>query len=73
MMIEKKFVNNELEIELVSNIDNKQNIWFRGKHIAQILGYNDTDQAIRKHVDAEDKKTRSRRNDGGLATGISYI
>ena len=46
MMIEKKFVNNELEIELVSYIDNKQNIWFRGKHIAQILGYNDTDQAI---------------------------
>ena len=35
-MIEKTFTNNELEIELTSYIDNKQNIWFKGKVIAQL-------------------------------------
>ena len=28
-MIEKKFVNDDLEIELTSFIDNKQNVWKR--------------------------------------------
>lgn len=32
--------------------------WFVGKDVAQVLGYNDTNQAIRKHVDEEDKLTR---------------
>ena len=54
-MIEKKFVNKDLEIELTSFIDNKQNVWFLGEDIAQILGYSDTKQAIRKHVSAENK------------------
>ena len=38
-MIEKKFVNEDLEIELTSFIDHKQNVWFRGKDVAEILGY----------------------------------
>lgn len=33
--------------------------WFVGKDIAATLGYLDTDQAIRAHVDEEDKLTRS--------------
>lgn len=33
--------------------------YFVGKDVADILGYADTDQAIRKHVDEEDKLTRS--------------
>lgn len=37
----------------MSYIDNKQDIWFRGKDIAKILGNVDTDQAIRKFVGAE--------------------
>ena len=45
-MIEKTFTNNELEIELVSYTDTKQNIWFKGKDIAEILGYIDQDDAI---------------------------
>ena len=49
-MIEKTFANDELEIELTSYNDNKQNIWFKGKDIAKILGYTDTDQALRKNV-----------------------
>ena len=32
--------------------------YFVGKDVADILGYADTDQAIRKHVDEEDKLTR---------------
>ena len=49
-MIEKKFANEDLEIELTSYIDNKQNVWFKGKDVARILGYSDTDKAIRIHV-----------------------
>lgn len=30
--------------------------WLVGKDVAQALGYSDTDQALRKHVDEEDKK-----------------
>lgn len=32
--------------------------WFVGKDVAQALGYKDTDQALRMHVDEEDKLTR---------------
>ena len=32
--------------------------WLVGKDVAEILGYSDTNQAIRKHVDDEDKLTR---------------
>ena len=40
-LIEKTFANDELEIELISYIDHKQNIWFKEKDIAKILGYRD--------------------------------
>ena len=33
-MNEKMFVNDDLEIELTSYIDDKQNVWFRGKDVA---------------------------------------
>lgn len=32
--------------------------WFVGKDVAEILGYKDTDYAIRAHVDEEDKLIR---------------
>ena len=32
--------------------------WLVGKDVAAALGYGDTDQALRKHVDSEDKLTR---------------
>lgn len=32
--------------------------WFVGKDVAAALGYGDTDQALRKHVDTEDRLTR---------------
>lgn len=37
-------------------IDNE--VWFVGKDVAEVLGYSDTNQAIRKHIDEEDKLTR---------------
>ena len=32
--------------------------WFVGKDIAKILGYRDTSDALKKHVEAEDKLSR---------------
>ena len=51
-MIEKKFANEDLEIELTSFIDDKQNVWFKGKDIATILGYSNTKKAVLIHVDS---------------------
>ena len=65
-MLEKRFNNAKLGIELTSYIDDKQNIRFLGKDIANILGYSDTDKAIRKHVDDEDKYKGPAKTAGGL-------
>ena len=46
-MIEKKYINQDMNIELTSYIDNKQNVWFRGKDVASILGYSNTIDAIK--------------------------
>ena len=54
-MIEKKFAHDDLEIELTSFIDDKQNVWFWEKDVAKILGYSDTDDALRQHVDKKYK------------------
>lgn len=43
--------------QLTSYVDEKQNIWFKRKEIAELLGYQDLDQVIRKNVDSEDIKT----------------
>ena len=55
-MLEKSYKNNDLGVEITSYIDKQQNIFFIGKDVAKILGYQDTNQAIRKHVDEEDRK-----------------
>ena len=69
-MLEKKFNNKDLGIELKSFIDKQQNIWFVGKDVATILGYTDTKQAIRKHVSEENKiiKLYSNKSVGGVRT-----
>ena len=54
-MLERKYNNIDLKIELTSYIDNKQNIWFKGKYIAKILGYSDTRNGIITHVSEENK------------------
>ena len=55
-MLEKKFANKDLGIELKSFIDKQQNVWFVGKDVAEILGYSKTRDALSRHVDKEDKK-----------------
>ena len=55
-LIEKKFKNIDLGVEITSCIDKQQIIWFLGKDVAEILGYSKTRDALSKHVDNEDKK-----------------
>lgn len=52
----KTFSNNEFGEIRVLEIENEP--WFVGKDVASILGYKDTDQALRKHIDDEDKLSR---------------
>ena len=54
-MEEKSFINNQLGIKFNSYIDDKLNIWFKAKQVAQILGYRDTKKAIKQHVSEENK------------------
>lgn len=35
----KNYKNNDLNIELTTYIDKKQNVWFKDKQIAALLGY----------------------------------
>ena len=46
--------------------------WFVGKDVADILGYADTDQALRKRVDNEDKRTRQI-DGGGQKRNVTII
>ena len=46
------FENQQVDVLIIES-----NPWFIGKQVATILGYTVTDQAIRYHVDEEDKKT----------------
>ena len=55
-ILKKAFNNEELGIKINSFIDKKQVIWFRGKDVAEILGYSNVRKAIWNHVDIEDKK-----------------
>ena len=55
-MIEKIFRNTDMDIELTSFIDDKQNVWLMAVEIAKILGYNNIRQTISRHVDDEDKQ-----------------
>ena len=55
-LIEKKFINEELGIEIVSYIDKNLVVWFYGKEVAQILGYQKPRNAIEKHVSKKYKK-----------------
>ena len=52
-IIERVFKYEETELSVIKCQDD---IWFRGKTIAEILGYSNPLKAIRMHVDSEDKK-----------------
>ena len=55
-MIEKKFISEELGIELKSYIEEECCVWFKAKEVAQILGYQKSRNAVEKHVGKKYKK-----------------
>ena len=57
-MLEKKFKNVGLGIELKSFIDKQQNVFFLGKDVAKILGYKDSVNALKRHVSEENRMIR---------------
>ena len=52
-IIERVFKYEETELSVIKH---KDDIWFRGKTIAKILGYSNPLKAIRTHVDSKDKR-----------------
>ena len=50
------YKNENLKVEMNCYLDDGNDIWFRGKEIAEILGYKNTRKAIIDHVDDFDKK-----------------
>ena len=52
-IIERVFKYEETELSVIKRQDD---IWFRGKTIAEILGYSNPLKAIHTHVDSENKK-----------------
>ena len=55
-IIEKVFKYDETELSVINC---KDEIWFKGKTIAEILGYAIQRKAILDHVDHEDKRKLS--------------
>ena len=55
-MQERSFINNQLGIKFNSYIDKKCRVWFKAKEVAEILGYKNTVDAIRKHVSENHKR-----------------
>ena len=55
-IIEKVFKCGETELSVIKC---KDDIWFRGKTLAEALGYSNPLKAIRMHIDSEDKKEMS--------------
>ena len=55
-IIEKVFKYEQTELSVIKC---KDEIWFRGKKIAEILGYTIQHKAILNHVDHEDKRKLS--------------
>ena len=61
------YTNTESNFTINAYIDISGNPWFKGKEIATLLGYKDTDDAIRRHIDEDDKKNLS-----GISPGSFY-
>ena len=55
-MLEKTFINVDLGIEIESYIDKKLRVWFKAKDVAKVLGYKNTEKAIKRHVSENHKR-----------------
>ena len=56
-MIEKTFINPQIGIKFKCYIDRKCRVWFKAKEVAQILCYKKTEDAIKRHVSENHKRT----------------
>ena len=65
-MLVKNFKNDSLGLEIDTYINKQQNIFFIGKDVSKILGYSDTNKAVRQHVEKEDKFKGAAKTAGGL-------
>ena len=54
--LEKVFINRHLGIKFNSYIDQKCRVWFQAKQVAQILGYKNTVDVIKRHVSESNKR-----------------
>lgn len=63
---------NNPEFGTVRTVEIAGEPWLVGKDVATALGYSDTDQALRKHVDDEDKLTRQF-NGSGQSRNMTII
>ena len=69
-IIEKVFHYEENEISVIKCRDD---IWFKAKQVATLLGYLDPGQSIRQNVDSEDKITSERLIEKGGAKSASPL
>lgn len=63
---------NSPEFGQIRTITDNDGIYFVGKDVAEILGYKDTSDALKRHVDSEDKLTR-RFTDSGQGRDVYVI
>ena len=69
-IIEKVFKYGETELSVIKC---KDDIWFRGKMLAEVLGYSNPLKAIHTHINSEDKKEMSELvYKGGAQNGHSF-
>ena len=72
-MLEKTFINHQLGIKFNSFIDEECCVWFKGKQVALILGYKDSDDVIRRLVSKEYKKCLPGKTPGGEIRNYIFI
>ena len=66
----KKFIYEGNKLAIIKKDDD---VWFRAKTIASILGYSNTKKGIFKHVDSEDKCSLNDLKNGGPNLGPSKL
>ena len=72
-ILEKSFTNSQLGIKLNSYIDEECNVFFKAKEVAQILGYKNTEDAIKRHVSENNKIKKVQHRETRGCTFTFYI
>ena len=72
-ILEKSFTHSQLGIKLNSYIDEECNVFFKAKEVAQILGYKNTEDAIKRHVSENNKIKKVQHRETRGCTFTFYI